>query len=263
MITFTDLGLFSYLGNELFQYAAVLGVAERRGYEVRLPPSAQHHLGALIELDTPTYTSDELRRLRWRFAQCYPSYGYEPGLDSIPDWCDVFGYFQSRKHFPDRLSELFRLRPAVTQRVEEIWGELALPRPVTGFHVRRGDAVGSDHWLLLEETGYYERAKACFDSVDCTFLVVSQDPEWCETHLRAPNTVIAPEAPAAIHLALLAACDHLILANSTFSWWAAWFQAQPGGPAEHRGKVVAPKRWYYPGTLPESEQDLGSDWILV
>jgi hypothetical protein len=69
--------------------------------------------------------------------------------------------------------------------------------------------------------------------------------------------VIAEPAPAAIHLALLARCDHLILANSSFSWWAAWFQAPRGG------KVVAPKQWYYPGTFAEAEQDLGPDWILV
>lgn len=257
MITFTDLGLFSYLGNELFQYAALLGVAERRGYEVRLPPSAQHHLGALIELDTPTYTTDELRRLRWRFAQCYPRYGYEPALEGIPDWCDIFGYFQSRRHFPRRPRDRLRIRAGVAARVEEAWAELGLASPVTGFHVRRGDAVGSNHWLLLEETGYYAQAKECFDDIDCTFLVVSEDPGWCETHLAGPDTMIAGPAPAAIHLALLARCDHLILANSTFSWWAAWFQ-EP-----HGGRVVAPKQWYHPGSFAESELDLGTDWILT
>jgi hypothetical protein len=257
LITFTDLGLFSYLGNELFQYAALLGVAERRGYEARLPPSVQHRLGTLIELDTPTYTSEELQRLRWRFAQCYPRYGYEPALEEIPDWCDVFGYFQSRHHFPQRLRELYRLRPEVTARVDEIWVKLRLSGPVTGFHVRRGDNVGSSHWLLLEEGGYYDRAKACFKGLDCTFLVVSQDPEWSAIHLAGPQTVIAGDAPAEIHLALLARCDHLILANSSFSWWAAWFQ-EP-----HGGKVVAPKQWYHAGTFAETEQDIGPDWVLV
>lgn len=257
MITFTDLGLFSYLGNELFQYAALLGVAERLGYEVRLPPSAQHHLGALIELDTPTYTTSELKRLRWRFAQCYPHYGYEPALETIPDWCDVFGYLQSRRHFPERLRELFRLRSDVTAGVEHMWAELGLTGVVTGIHVRRGDSVGSTHWLELGRTAYYEPAKACFSGFDCTFLLVSQDPEWCARNLAGPGTVVADEAPAAVHLALLARCDHLILANSTFSWWAAWFQ-EP-----RRGTVVAPKQWYFPGTFPESEQDLGPDWILV
>lgn len=257
MITSTDLGLFSYLGNELFQYAALLGVGERRGYDVRLPPSAQHHLGSLIELDTPTYTTAELRRLRHRFAQVYPAFGHEPALETIPDWSDTFGYFQSRHHFPSGLRDQFRIRRDVLEQADAIWRGLELREPVIGFHVRRGDNVGSDHWLLLEETGYYERARACFEGTDGVFLVVSQDPDWCAAHLAGPGTVVAGAASAAVHIALLARCDHLILANSTFSWWAAWFQEPRGG------RVVAPERWYHPGTFDESQQDMGPDWILV
>jgi hypothetical protein len=33
-------------------------------------------------------------------------------------------------------------------------------------------------------------------------------------------------------------CQHFILANSTFSWWAVWL-------AEHKERMVfAPKRWF-------------------
>ena len=257
MITFTDLGLFSYLGNELFQYAALLGVAERKGYDVRLPPSAQHRLGTLIELDSPTYTTAELGNLRYRFAQVYPRYGYEPGLEQIPDHCDVHGYFQSRQHFPDRLREQFRLRSEVTDEVETIWSGFGFTKPVVGFHVRRGDNVGSGQWLPLWELGYFDQAKAQFADMDVEFLVVSDDPAWCAENLADKDTVIAEPDRAPIHLALLARCDHMILANSTFSWWAAWFQ-QPRG-----GTVVAPKLWYHPGTLDNAEQDFEPDWILI
>jgi hypothetical protein len=259
LITFTDLGLFSYLGNELFQYAALLGVGERLGYEVRLPPSAQHHLGELIDLCTPTYTTEELRRLRHRFAQCYPSFGYEARLESIPDWCDLFGYFQSRRHFPEdhRLRALMHLRADVAARAEEMWRPADAGRPVVGFHVRRGDNVGSSHWLLLEEVGYYPRAMERFEDLDPVFLVVSEDPDWCVANLSAPNVVVADGASPAVHLALLARCDHLILANSSFSWWAAWFQEPRGG------RVVGPRQWYHPGTFDDAEQDRGPHWIEV
>jgi len=257
LITFTDLGLFSYLGNELFQYAALLGVAERQGYEVRLPPSSQHSLATLIELDTPTYTTTELRRLRYRFGQCYPAFGYEASLETIPDWCDVFGYFQSRRHFPsiEKLRHAFRIRADVQARVEETWSSLDTDRPVVGFHVRRGDSAGSTHWITLADVGYYPRAMDQFSDLDPLFLVVSDDPEWCEANLRAPNVVVAQRDTPAMHLALLARCDHLILANSTFSWWAAWFQEPRGG------RVVGPREWYHPGTFDNAEQDRPATWI--
>lgn len=257
MITYTDLGLFSYLGNELFQYAAMLGVGERHGHEVLLPPASQYSMGSLIEVDTPTYTTDDLKRLRHRFSQVYPYFGYEPELEKIPDWCDLNGYFQSRRHFPTDLRERFRIRADVQAEVEQIWDGLGVTKPVVGMHVRRGDIIDDGHRLALDEEGYYERAKNVFADQSVHYLFVSDDLEWCHEHLGGPDTIIAPPASGPVHLALLARCDHVVIGNSTFSWWAAWFQEPRGGT------VVAPRQWFHPGTFDNDEPDLSPDWILV
>jgi hypothetical protein len=259
LITYTDLGRWSWLGNELFQYAALLGVAGRLGYDVRLPPSAQHHLGSLIELDTPTYTTAELRRLRYRFAQCYPYNGYEPALERIPDWCDIFGYFESPRHFPEdiELRRRYRIRADVMSKMEAIWDRLPHDRPIVGFHVRRGDNATATHWVHLGENGYYDRATECFSDLDVVFLLVSDDPEWCRANFRLPNALVADAAPAPVHLALLARCDHLILTNSTFSWWAAWFH-EP-----RHGQVVSARRWYTEGGFDDDARERPAHWIEV
>ena len=40
-----------------------------------------------------------------------------------------------------------------------------------------------------------------------------------------------------LDMALMAACNHHIIANSTFSWWGAWLSDQVG-------KVFAPRIWF-------------------
>ncbi|HCD35618.1 MAG TPA: hypothetical protein DEQ23_01050 [Chlorobium sp.] len=37
---------------------------------------------------------------------------------------------------------------------------------------------------------------------------------------------------------LMSMCDNLVIANSSFSWWAAWLNSKP------YKRIIAPKQWF-------------------
>jgi hypothetical protein len=87
-----------------------------------------------------------------------------------------------------------------------------------------------------------------------THFVFSDDIDWVRANLDfPPGTVYANASPSPVEdLFLMSRCQHHIIANSTFSWWAAWLSASP-----HK-IVVAPRCWYVvegqepPGLIPDT-----------
>ena len=115
------------------------------------------------------------------------------------------------------------------------------------LHVRRDDYVSNPllqqyHGNLTQD--YYNKAigSICDRISDPEFFIFSDDPDWCKRYIftNRPHTYVDINGPdkAPEDLRLMSACNHFIIANSSFSWWAAWL-------AEKAGTIIiAPKRWY-------------------
>jgi hypothetical protein len=59
----------------------------------------------------------------------------------------------------------------------------------------------------------------------------------------------------AFHLQLMSFCKHNIIANSTFSWWGAWLNRDPGKI------VIAPERWY--ADRETKQETIPDSWIKL
>lgn len=107
------------------------------------------------------------------------------------------------------------------------------------IHVRRGDYVKHSQFVQLWDTDYYVRAMEQFPGA--RFLIFSDDKPWCREHFQGPHFEFAWGRDEIEDLNLMASCRHNIIANSSFSWWAAYLNQNPNK------QVIYPKAWHSDG----------------
>lgn len=264
------------LGNQMFQYASARALADRLGAELLLDTRAFVRTLALRAYTRRAYALSPFRlrarvaspadlknwsawvveigmRLRlarplfrrWHFESAIT---YDPSVRTLQQPVCLVGYWQSERYFSDsadRIRADFTLRQPLAGANASLL-ELARSNDSVGLHVRRGDFVSLDHAAQMHglcSIDYYRRA---IDLVrnsrpQCRFIVFSDDPEWARAELPLdPSSVfVTGNGPSPEQdLALMSACKHHILANSSFSWWAGWLGYSP------EQIVIAPAPWY-------------------
>lgn len=112
-----------------------------------------------------------------------------------------------------------------------------------GIHVRRGDYVNSNFHWDLSETDYYDKAMCLF--VDKKFIVFSDDIEWCKTQEVFKDCAFSEGNSEIEDFNMLASCESIIMANSSFSWWAAYLCPNPNK------RIIAPREdtWFKDGII--------------
>jgi hypothetical protein len=192
-------------------------------------------------------------------------YRFQPDALSLPDNVYVQGYWQSEKYFQDiapAIRKEFRpLDSSIADEARRFIEQLRVDgRQVVSLHVRRGDLAYAHETLRRTDVtygaplplDYIERAMTEFPEGTC-FVVFSdspQDIEWCRSHIRTGSVEFSTGKSDLWDLFAMSACDHHIIANSTFSWWAAWLNDRPGR------RVIAPRVWSWPDTAAMPIDDL-------
>lgn len=118
-----------------------------------------------------------------------------------------------------------------------------------GFYVNLGHHLHEDM-----SDNYYVRAMKLFPGED--FLVFSDDIEWCKNSPIFQGCAFREGGSEIEDMNSMASCKHQIIANSSFSWWAAWLNPNP------EKKVVAPKKWF---ADPANDHLIGipDSWIRI
>lgn len=141
-------------------------------------------------------------------------------------------YLQDSKYFGHYRDELM-----------ERWGQNIGFTNFVGIHVRRGDYVNNTFHWDLSETDYYDKAMCLF--TDKKFIVFSDEIEWCKTQETFKDCAFSEGNDEIEDFNMMASCESLIIANSSYSWWAAYLNPNPNK------RIIAPKEdtWFMDGII--------------
>ncbi|MBY5977849.1 alpha-1,2-fucosyltransferase [Phaeobacter italicus] len=278
--------LHGRLGNQMFQYAAGRALADRVGVPLALDSRAAILRGEGVltrvfdlELADPVHLpplkqTNPLRYAIWRGigqkVGAKPYFRRERGLGYNPafeDWGDnsyLHGYWQSQKYFQnsaERIRSEFTFPAFSNQKNAEMAARIAESTAIS-LHVRRGDYLTFAAHVLCDQA-YYDAALAkVLDGLqgDPVVYVFSDDPQWAKDNLSLPceKVVVDFNGPETDFedMRLMSLCQHNVIGNSSFSWWAAWLNQTPGR------RVAGPAKWF--GDPKLSNPDIfPHDWLRI
>ena len=138
-----------------------------------------------------------------------------------------------------------------------------------GIHIRRQDYENQQEVFALLTMEYYKSAIEYITEKtnNPIFFVFSDDINWVKKMFpkyfpqwNFEYVAINNMDTDFMELELMRSCKHFIIANSTFSWWAAWLNSNPNKI------IVAPKKWFNKKQLQKDYEKgllVPSDWIKM
>jgi hypothetical protein len=226
-------------GNQLFSFAAAKKAASRLDAEV------------ICDLSFLNYYSQPGTGITPRKFALYAFEGIQT-VDAVPDGTTILeweqvpqnrnsdvvmqGYFQDLKSLPEP-EEIRSWYPF------DVW---EIRDGYTSIHVRRGDYVSAPNAAAFHGALNLHYYKAAIELVGHTrfYSLYSDDGDWCEENIvpLVPQWAYTLAKYRGRELATIwdmASGNGIVMANSTFSWWAAYLCGH--------NNVVYPSPWFRGG----------------
>ncbi len=251
------------LGNQLFQYGFGRLISNKRNEQFKLDISS---LGSAIDtkrdftldkfnINAEIASTEEIQKyapspftkfLQQKILRQF-YIGWQPQL--ITSQKKYFeGYWQSYLYLDpikDKLLQEITLLNQFTDYYQNISEQIKNTTSVA-IHIRRGDFAENKKIKSIHQTinlNYYHQALKIINSkvTNPIVFVFSDDIAWVKKNLstKGQTIYVSPEknSEATQELILMSQCQHQIISNSTFSWWAAYLNQNPNKI------VIAPKKW--------------------
>ena len=156
MIGFNSLGKFGRLGNQMFQFAALKGIARNCGYEYCFPPSENKNEWTDHQILIPFKLSNTSQLNIQYIDKDRPTvventFSFDKNLfNNCPDWVTIQGFFQTEKYFKhikDELKGDFEFKDEILEPCKEMISGLNSP---ISLHIRRTDYITNSNHTALD-----------------------------------------------------------------------------------------------------------------
>lgn len=255
MISFSKLGNYGRLGNQLFQYAFIRTTANRLGTEFYCPRWDGDDFFDLHDSNTRVASPSGITN---KFDPG-PQAGFTAEALKILNHTEIQGFFQSEKYYNDKetVRNWYSFKEAVVAPVNKVYSSEYL-RDVVSLSLRiDSDYAATREYFPLAPIAYYQRALQRVDR-NAPLLIFADRPDLAAEFFKplgARDMRFVTDLGTAQQLYLMTQCRANIIINSTFAWWGAWLNRRPDR------SVIAPNEWCRPG-VPNSISDiLCDDWI--
>lgn len=190
---------------------------------------------------------------------------YDPKILKVQS-AYITGYWQNYRYVQnvkEILYERFEFPRIENEKIVRLIECISNENSVS-LHIRAGDYLLPENVEIFGNIctlQYYKDAiqKITEKIKTPMFFVFSNDINWCKQNIPLENVIwmdeiSLPEHEDWVEMYLMSCCKHNIIANSSFSWWAAWLNKNP------KKIVVAPKQWL---KNVEKEEMCPKEWIRI
>lgn len=266
------------LGNQMFQYAVAYTIALQYNSTLvldhqlfKLTKKKPGHTPRRFELeifgiDHRIATKEDIQyfqnlslknKIRRKLCFNYPklfsekNFEYQHAIEEALPPVYLKGFFQSYKYFESfskEIYELFLFPPDKLNSENKVILKKIGNTQSVSVHIRRGDYVQDNITQQFHgncSLGYYTQAisEMVKQNKEVEFFFFSDDMEWVEDQFNSfdiRKTFVTSNRGnnSWIDMFLMSKCEHNIIANSSFSWWAAWLNKND------KKIVISPKQWF-------------------
>lgn len=271
--TMTTFGRMGRLGNQIFQWMFLNALCKKHNRILKIPFTFNHihdkfsiHLNKLFNVKINYLSSLDFYKPIYMYKET--KFNYNEILENINfdkyNNYDFYGYYQSEKYFKNiNINDCLKIHDGINDECKkniERYKNYNKDSTLISLHIRRGDLVQAKQYgpsisnKYIQESINYMRQN--YNKI--VWLIFSDDIDWCQKTLKMKEAKYYPDGNLVEDFIMMSLCEHHIISNSTFSWWAAYLNNNTSK------KIICPSEWFYDNFLPKGEDDtdlVPSSWI--